>query len=374
MVIISKRVEDGFSTVRLLEVLIAKQTQHLVQPVAQHGGDHLDLGRRRALAGLGQLGDVRQGRGQRHVCSCLTEVVGLGVLQQVHLDGGELTADDLEQLNGHARLCGLHRLVDSCSLHARQLPRKPPATVEGRVELQDPGDPSCQEQETQQRLRRGGDVGRLQRLQGRTDVEVVCHAWQIDQRKPDDHQRRPDPEREHDPQGPAIEDGLEPERRSFVALQVSVNTVLESVPKPPGCHSVWKMSRSAARMSSTPEIVRSQSFDASAHSLWDFGTHPAVCLRPFDGLGLRAGPHPDAARFLAGAVVVSFSAYSYITYSDTNPSSGGFAMLLKAAYCPWRHRRKATTIRRAPTATSTRSRVMVRSVPRSQTPIPRVQP
>jgi len=38
--------------------------------------------------------------------------------------------------------------------------------------------------------------------------------------------------------------------------------------------------------------------------------------------------------FLAGAVIVGFSAYSYIRYSDTNPSSGGIAMLLKAAYGP----------------------------------------
>jgi len=38
--------------------------------------------------------------------------------------------------------------------------------------------------------------------------------------------------------------------------------------------------------------------------------------------------------FLAGAVVVGFSAYSYVKYSDTNPSSGGIAMLLKAAYGP----------------------------------------
>lgn len=38
--------------------------------------------------------------------------------------------------------------------------------------------------------------------------------------------------------------------------------------------------------------------------------------------------------FLAGAVVVAFSSYSYIRYSSTNPSSGGIAMLLKAAYGP----------------------------------------
>lgn len=38
--------------------------------------------------------------------------------------------------------------------------------------------------------------------------------------------------------------------------------------------------------------------------------------------------------FLAGAIVVAVSAYSYIRYSDTNPSSGGIAMLLKAAYGP----------------------------------------
>lgn len=44
-----------------------------------------------------------------------------------------------------------------------------------------------------------------------------------------------------------------------------------------------------------------------------------------------AGPLMPLA-FLAGAVVVGFSAYSYIRYSNTNPSSGGIAMLLKAAY------------------------------------------
>ena len=38
--------------------------------------------------------------------------------------------------------------------------------------------------------------------------------------------------------------------------------------------------------------------------------------------------------FLAGAVVAAFSAYSYIRYSATNPTSGGIAMLLKAAYGP----------------------------------------
>ncbi|MDZ4267920.1 MAG: APC family permease [Mycobacterium sp.] len=38
--------------------------------------------------------------------------------------------------------------------------------------------------------------------------------------------------------------------------------------------------------------------------------------------------------FLTAAVVVAFSAYSYIRYSSTNPSSGGIAMLLKAAYGP----------------------------------------
>ncbi|NUT71294.1 APC family permease [Pseudarthrobacter sp. C4D7] len=38
--------------------------------------------------------------------------------------------------------------------------------------------------------------------------------------------------------------------------------------------------------------------------------------------------------FFAGAVVVAFSSYSYIRYSAVNPSSGGVAMLLKAAYGP----------------------------------------
>ncbi|MEE2034620.1 APC family permease [Rhodococcus chondri] len=36
--------------------------------------------------------------------------------------------------------------------------------------------------------------------------------------------------------------------------------------------------------------------------------------------------------FIAGAVVVAFSAYSYVRYSSTDPSSGGIAMILKAAY------------------------------------------
>ncbi len=40
------------------------------------------------------------------------------------------------------------------------------------------------------------------------------------------------------------------------------------------------------------------------------------------------------AAFAAGAVVVGFSAYSYAKYSSANPSSGGIAMLLKAAYGP----------------------------------------
>ena len=32
--------------------------------------------------------------------------------------------------------------------------------------------------------------------------------------------------------------------------------------------------------------------------------------------------------------MVAFSAYSYVRYSSTNPSSGGVAMILKAAYGP----------------------------------------
>ncbi len=36
--------------------------------------------------------------------------------------------------------------------------------------------------------------------------------------------------------------------------------------------------------------------------------------------------------FLAGAVVTAFSSYSYARYSAANPTSGGIAMLLKAAY------------------------------------------
>ncbi len=38
--------------------------------------------------------------------------------------------------------------------------------------------------------------------------------------------------------------------------------------------------------------------------------------------------------FLLGAIVASFSAYSYIRYSSVNPTSGGIAMLLKDAYGP----------------------------------------
>lgn len=40
------------------------------------------------------------------------------------------------------------------------------------------------------------------------------------------------------------------------------------------------------------------------------------------------------AAFLAGAVVVAFSSYSYIRFSSTDPSSGGIAMQLKQAYGP----------------------------------------
>lgn len=46
-----------------------------------------------------------------------------------------------------------------------------------------------------------------------------------------------------------------------------------------------------------------------------------------------AGPLVPHA-FLAGAVVTAFSSYSYAKYSATNPTSGGIAMLLKAAYGP----------------------------------------
>ncbi|MET3948349.1 amino acid transporter [Arthrobacter sp. UYCu512] len=48
--------------------------------------------------------------------------------------------------------------------------------------------------------------------------------------------------------------------------------------------------------------------------------------------GLAGGLVPAA--FLAGAVVVAFSSYSYVKYSGANPSSGGIAMLLKDAYGP----------------------------------------
>lgn len=46
-----------------------------------------------------------------------------------------------------------------------------------------------------------------------------------------------------------------------------------------------------------------------------------------------AGPLMPLA-FAAGAVVAAFSAYSYAKYSAANPTSGGIAMLLKAAYGP----------------------------------------
>ncbi len=48
--------------------------------------------------------------------------------------------------------------------------------------------------------------------------------------------------------------------------------------------------------------------------------------------GLAGGLVPAA--FLAGALVVAFSSYSYVKYSGANPSSGGIAMLLKGAYGP----------------------------------------
>lgn len=47
---------------------------------------------------------------------------------------------------------------------------------------------------------------------------------------------------------------------------------------------------------------------------------------------LVGGAFPLA--FLAGAVVVSFSAYSYVKFSSTYPSSGGIAMFMRKAYGP----------------------------------------
>jgi len=38
--------------------------------------------------------------------------------------------------------------------------------------------------------------------------------------------------------------------------------------------------------------------------------------------------------FIAGAIVVSFSAYSYVKFSNAYPSSGGVAMFLRKAYGP----------------------------------------
>lgn len=46
-----------------------------------------------------------------------------------------------------------------------------------------------------------------------------------------------------------------------------------------------------------------------------------------------AGPFFPMA-FVAGAVVTSFSAYSYIKMSNAWPSSGGIAMILQKAYGP----------------------------------------
>ncbi|NCT90564.1 APC family permease [Cellulomonas sp. APG4] len=46
-----------------------------------------------------------------------------------------------------------------------------------------------------------------------------------------------------------------------------------------------------------------------------------------------AGPRVPEA-FLLGAVVTAFAAYAYARYSAANPTSGGIAMLLKAAYGP----------------------------------------
>ncbi|MBU1307801.1 MAG: amino acid permease, partial [Alphaproteobacteria bacterium] len=46
-----------------------------------------------------------------------------------------------------------------------------------------------------------------------------------------------------------------------------------------------------------------------------------------------AGPFFPLA-FLAGAIVTSFSAYSYIKMSNAWPSSGGIAMILQKCYGP----------------------------------------
>lgn len=48
--------------------------------------------------------------------------------------------------------------------------------------------------------------------------------------------------------------------------------------------------------------------------------------------GLAGGLVPAA--FLAGAIIVAFSSYSYVKYSGANPSSGGIAMLLKDGFGP----------------------------------------
>ena len=46
-----------------------------------------------------------------------------------------------------------------------------------------------------------------------------------------------------------------------------------------------------------------------------------------------AGPY-FALSFVFGAIVTSFSAYSYIKMSNAWPSSGGIAMILQKAYGP----------------------------------------
>ncbi|WP_258190954.1 hypothetical protein [Arthrobacter sp. PAMC25284] len=67
--------------------------------------------------------------------------------------------------------------------------------------------------------------------------------------------------------------------------------------------------------------------------------------------GLAGGLVPAA--FLAGAIIVAFSSYSYVKYSGANPSSGGIAMLLKDAFGP-RHHRGVILAAAAAVARSTR--------------------
>ena len=60
------------------------------------------------------------------------------------------------------------------------------------------------------------------------------------------------------PNGPANSVERDPRPLRLVIRHVPLKTIRESVPNPAGCHNVWKMSRNAYRITTTPAAVVAQ--------------------------------------------------------------------------------------------------------------------